>query len=102
MAGFDELNRDPLLSAEQERLVGALSQSQIDAVDRAILSSCVRQWRKVARVVSTAMAQVDPVLSGVPDLFYGERVSALVGRGALDAQGDLRRMRYSEVRKNET
>lgn len=101
MAGFDELNCDPPLSAEQERLVGTLSQSQIDAVDSAILSSCVTQWRKVARVVPAAMAQVGSALSGVPDLFYAKRVRALVERGALDAQGDLRRMRYSEVRKSE-
>jgi hypothetical protein len=102
VAGFDELHPDPPLSAEQEKLVGALSQSQIDTVDRAILSSSVAHWRKVAHVVSSAMAQVGRTLPGVPDVFYAERVRKLVEHGALDAQGDLRRMRYGEVRKRET
>jgi hypothetical protein len=101
VAGFDGLHPDPPLSAEQEKVIGALSQSQIDTVDRAILSNSVTHWRKVVRVVSSAMAQVGQTLPGVPDLFYAERVRKLVERGALDAQGDLRRMRYSEVRKNE-
>jgi hypothetical protein len=101
VAGFDELHPVPPLSPEQEKLVSALSQSQIDTVDGAILSSSVAHWRKVAHVVSSAMAQVGHALPGVPDLFYAERVRKLVERGALDAQGDLRLMRYSEVRKNE-
>lgn len=35
---------------------------------------------------------------GLPDLFYAERIKALVARGELIAEGNLEYMRYSEVR----
>jgi hypothetical protein len=103
VARFDELHPDPPLSAEQKKLVGALSQSQIDTVDRAILSSSVAHWRKVARVVSSAMAQVGQTLPGVPDVFYAERVRTLVERGALDHKetlGACATVRFARVKSN--
>jgi hypothetical protein len=35
---------------------------------------------------------------GLPDLYYAERIRALVTRGLLLAEGNLKFMRYSEVR----
>jgi hypothetical protein len=35
----------------------------------------------------------------IPDVFYGQRVLQLASEGLLSAQGNLRRMRFSEVRK---
>jgi hypothetical protein len=37
-------------------------------------------------------------LPGIPDSFYAERVRLLVECGKLLAEGDLRFMRYSEVK----
>ena len=37
-------------------------------------------------------------LAGIPDRFYAMRVRALVEAGVLEAQGNLQRMRFSEVR----
>lgn len=35
---------------------------------------------------------------GVPDVFYAQRVRRLVEAGAIEAVGDLNRIRYSEIR----
>lgn len=35
----------------------------------------------------------------IPDVFYGQRLLQLSSDGLLSAQGNLRRMRFSEVRK---
>jgi hypothetical protein len=36
---------------------------------------------------------------GIPDVYYAERVRALVDRGLIESVGNLRRMRFSEVRR---
>lgn len=37
-------------------------------------------------------------MSGLPDVFYAQRIKALVQRGALVSEGNLNYMSYSEVR----
>lgn len=46
------------------------------------------------------LTMMDPAVRvpGLPDLFYAERVKALVAKGALVAEGNLDYMCYSEVR----
>jgi hypothetical protein len=55
-------------------------------------------WRKVALVVAVAMDAYSDQYHDIPDVFYGQRVRDLVSSGHLAAQGNLRRMRFSEVR----
>lgn len=43
----------------------------------------------------------DRELQPDPDLFYAIRVRYLVESGRLVSQGNLSRMRYSEVRRND-
>lgn len=89
---------DPELDEEEEAAVAALSPSDIDAIDQAILSLCEVHWRKVAYVVGFAMDVHPDRYLDIPDYYYGMRVRALVEAGVLEAQGNLRRMRFSEVR----
>ena len=44
------------------------------------------------------MLGLKPKFDGVPDAYYSRRIIKLVNDGLLDAQGDLREMRFSEVR----
>jgi len=78
--------------------IHSLSAEQIEQIDRALLAGACDQWRKVARIVGTVMSEESPRLQGVPDSYYSQRIATLVERGLLQSQGDLRRMRYSEVR----
>lgn len=89
---------DPPLDGEDEAAVAALEESDVATIDRAILSRCDQRWRKVAYVVGFAMADRPQRLAGIPDRFYAMRVRALVEAGVLEAQGNLQRMRFSEVR----
>jgi hypothetical protein len=82
-----------LMTPEEQAVAGGLSQEAIDRIDAALLSHAKRSWRKVAMIVGLAMR-----VPGLPDLFYAERVKALVAKGALIAEGNLEYMRYSEVR----
>ena len=38
-------------------------------------------------------------VDGIPDIYYSKRVQKLANDGKLEYQGNLSRMRYSEVRK---
>ena len=90
---------DPPLSAEQLRTVESLSGEQIAEIDNALLTNCIKRWRKVAAVVGFTMTdQLKDTFPGVPDIYYAGRVRRLVEKGTLEASGNLSYMRYSEVR----
>lgn len=87
------------MSSPVAALVRVLSAQTIEKIDAALLSQVPNRWRKVAMVVSLAMEVLKDQHLGIPDLYYAQRVTLLVERGKLQAQGDLSRMRYSEVRQ---
>jgi hypothetical protein len=91
------------LTAEQELVVGALSPSEIDAIDASLMSRITERWGKIARVVVEAMQSFeDGRFSGVPAVYFAERVRDLEQRGLIESVGDTRRMRFSEVRRRGT
>ena len=79
-------------------MMNALNNSEID---EAILSVTVTSWRKVARViVMTGEILGDNLPRGEAGLdLVAERIGALIHDGGLVAQGDIKKWRYSEVRK---
>jgi hypothetical protein len=89
---------DPELTKEQLNLVATLSDAQIQEIDRVILENTKEQWRKVAMVVAITMSSLQNRFVGVPDVFYAQRVANLVNEGVLLSQGNLKRMRFSEVK----
>jgi hypothetical protein len=89
---------DPDLTPEERALVDCLSESQLAAIDAALLSHARDRPRKVAMLVGLAMTYGTPGrIEGVPDIFYAQRVVALVAAGKLDAFGNLAYMCFSEV-----
>jgi hypothetical protein len=77
------------------RLV-SVAESYYDAL---ILSFARPRWLKVARIVGDALAtSSDAATMQVGDVYLAGRIAALVSAGQLEAQGDLRNMRRSEVR----
>ena len=89
---------DSPLTPEQELRAASLTRTQLHAIDEALLSNISTHWRKVARVVGTAMD--DPLLkkADLPDFFFAQRIRKLVGSNKLEYQGILENMTYSEVR----
>ena len=87
----------PPLTDEQLDLVRRLSNEQVRKIDDALVSNASHQWRKVARIVMSTMMELNDSL-GLPDIYYAQRVLSLVDAGRLEAQGDLKYLRFSEVR----
>jgi hypothetical protein len=94
----DDLPSDPPLTPEQALIVASLSPELIDKIDAELLSHARARSRKVAMLVGQAMRNPHLRVPGLPDLFYAERVRALVAKGLLLSEGNLNCMAYSEVR----
>jgi hypothetical protein len=98
MCGDEIPTDDGPLTPEEEAMVARLSDSELQEIDEALISHTTRQWRKVAMVVGTTMSSLPNRVPGIPDVFYAMRVRKLVEDGVLESQGNLARMRFSEVR----
>jgi Protein of unknown function len=79
-------------------LVAALTIEQVNEIDNAILSAAKTHGRKVAMIVGLVMMNSPNRISGIPDIFYAQRVKVLVSKGLLLSDGNLDYMRFSEVR----
>lgn len=93
-----DATEDPALTAAQQEVVGRLSEAQLQRIDEAIMKNLTDNWRKVAMIIALAIRDNDSHVSGVIDLFYGQRIMRLVELGLIESVGNLRRMGYSEVR----
>jgi hypothetical protein len=70
-------------------------------IDQLLLAFCDTRWRKIARVIGASMdilmgCRIRP--SGTLAKIIDMRMAALVRSGRLEAEGDIRKWRYSEVR----
>lgn len=86
------------LTPEQEARVERLTTEEIDLIDSAMMADASVHWRKVARVVGTAMMANADRLGDVPDTYYALRLRKLVDEGRLISQGNLEYIRFSEVK----
>lgn len=99
MTTSEEYERaDPAPDADAQALIAALQPDQIQAIDAAVLSAADCNWRKLAFIVGSAMGSIPGRVSGIPDVYYAQRIAALESQGRLESRGDLSRMRYCEIR----
>jgi hypothetical protein len=87
------------LDAEETETVDALTPDEISAIDDALLGATSCNWSKVAMVLSKQMKSRPGVPDDVPLEFYWRRLCDMVTRSQLESQGNLRRARFSEVRR---
>ncbi len=96
---LDDDDELPTLPGEEElELSLQLGSETLLAIDAALVDHARAQWLKVARVVHDAIkARGFAFDDSVIDL-HVRRVIQLVDANVLEAQGNLRRPRWSEVR----
>ena len=75
-----------------------LSDADLQVIDATILANCSNRWLKVARVVVFTEKALSDRYPGLSYVFYAQRLTRLAKEGRLDSQGNLRYMRFSEVR----
>ncbi len=82
------------MTPEEESRVRSLTVAELQRIDECLLSHISDRWQKVARLVVLTMRKLDPQFPGVPDAFYSGRIRHLADSGAIEAAGDLNRMRF--------
>jgi hypothetical protein len=65
--------------------------------DKALLQQATERWQKAAKIIGQVMMSVGED-DWPGDTYLAERLQALVTAGKLESQGDLSRIRFSEVR----
>lgn len=89
----DDKQEDFLTEAEQVA-VAKIAKELIAEIDKTILKNIGAYFLKVARVVG----DVKKSFPDIPEVFISQRIAKLVEEGQIESQGNLRRMRFSEVR----
>lgn len=87
------------LDAEETATVEALTSADISAIDGALLDATSLDWSKVAMVLARQSKARPGIPEDVPLEFYWTRLCNMVARGELESRGNLRRARFSEVRR---
>ena len=85
-------------SAEELALIQKVTAEETKAVDALILGQCGTQWQKVAMIVGSSLHEFSTAFPLLPFIYMQLRISALVGNGTLEAQGNPMVMRRSEIR----
>jgi uncharacterized protein DUF3658 len=67
-------------------------------IDQLLLSLCNERWLKVARIVGQTMQTLKERGVRVPAEEIDARMEVLIGTRQLEAKGNIRNWRYSEVR----
>jgi hypothetical protein len=89
---------NPPLSPEEQAAVEKLTDTDLKTIDATILANCSAGWFKVAAVTWDTEKTLTSLYPALSYVFYTERLRWLVNEGRLESQGDLRHMRFSEVR----
>jgi hypothetical protein len=97
MADIDDKKPDGPLTAEQEAQARLLTPAELQRIDECLLSHVSHQFHKVAYVIGRTMLEINREFS-LPDVFYALRIKHLAESGAIEAAGNLGRMRFSEIR----
>jgi hypothetical protein len=98
MSDLDDTEPDGPLTPEEEARARLLTAADLQRIDDCLLSNVSHSWRKVARVIVQTMSVIYHQFPGIPDVFYSSRIKRLAESGAIEAVGNLDRMRHSEVR----
>ncbi len=96
---LDDDDQLPVAPTEAETfLADSLGSDGLLAIDEAIVNAVRARWRKVAQIVVDAIRAAGFSTDEAQVQLHVRRTIALVSAERLEAQGNLHRPRFSEVR----
>jgi hypothetical protein len=89
---------DPPPTPEESARNAALTEDQRRLIDTLLLKNASDTWRKMARIIASAMLEVPVELKDISDSYFAGRLRDLVATGQLESRGHLAVMRHCELR----
>ena len=88
----------PPLTDEEQKIVNQLSLEDIEIIDNELLINSTTYRQKTAMLIGCTMSTLKNTYSDIPASFYLDRIIKLVDKKKLQAYGNLRFVRFSEIK----
>ena len=86
------------LTAEEQNIVNKLNLEDIAKIDSELLINSTKYRQKTAMLIAYTMSTLKKSYSDIPAAFYLDRIIKLVDDKKLQAYGNLKLVRFSEVK----
>ena len=86
------------LTAEEQNIVNKLNLEDIAKIDSELLINSTKYRQKTAMLIAYTMSTLKQSYSDIPAAFYLDRIIKLVDDKKLQAYGNLKLVRFSEVK----
>jgi len=86
------------LTAEEQNIVNKLNLEDIAKIDSELLINSTKYRQKTAMLIAYTMSTLKQSYSDIPAAFYLDRIIKLVDDKKLQAYGNLKLLRFSEVK----
>ena len=88
-ASFDQEARDA---------IARLGEHDLLQIDRAILSSLGREWKKAGFITAGVMIAAPDEYEDLPEMFYASRIRVLAEASRIETRGDALSLKTFEIR----
>ena len=88
----------PALTDQEQNIINQLNLEDIEKIDKELLINSTKYRQKTAMLIAYTMSTLKKNYSDIPAAFYLERIIKLVEDKKLQAYGNLKFIRFSEVK----
>ena len=89
---------DVTLDQEARDAIARLDENDFLQIDRAILSSLSRDWKKAGFITAGVMIAAPDEYEDLPEMFYASRIRALAEASRIETKGDALALKTFEIR----
>ena len=86
------------LDQEARDAIARLDENDFLQIDRAILSSLSRDWKKAGFITAGVMIAAPDEYEDLPEMFYASRIRVLAEASRIETKGDARALKTFEIR----
>ena len=89
---------DVTLDQEARDAIARLDENDFLQIDRAILSSLSRDWKKAGFITAGVMIAAPDEYEDLPEMFYASRIRVLAEASRIETKCDVHALKAFEVR----
>lgn len=86
------------LDQDARDAIARLGEHDLQKIDRAILSSLGREWKKAGFITAGVMIAAPDEYEDLPEVFYASRIRLLAEASRIETKGDASALKTFEIR----